>query len=131
LLLVSSFGSRPVKLLGVAQAGLDQLDVSLGCGDSLFRFLLKRMEHVNHVGKADGVDRPEGATIEIIDYLKDGTTAESFERFSRKRFATALNLMQRVPDISPHRRWESQEVFAAGAYKDTGLWRGQFDTHFQ
>jgi hypothetical protein len=39
------FGARPVKLLGVAQAGLNQLDLSLGCGDSLFRFLLKRMEY--------------------------------------------------------------------------------------
>jgi hypothetical protein len=118
-----------VKLLGVAQAGLNQLDFSLGCGDSLFRFLLKRMEHVNHVGKADGVDRPEGATIEIIDYLKDGTTAESLERFRRRRLAAALNPMQRVPDISPYRRWKSQEVFAAGAYKDAGLRCGQLDAH--
>jgi hypothetical protein len=86
-----------VKLFGVAQAGFNRLDLTLGCGNSLFRFLLKCMEHINRACKADGVDRPKGSTIEIIDYLKDGTTAESLERFSRNRLAIALNLMQRVP----------------------------------
>ena len=34
------------------------------------------MEYVNRSGKADGVDRPEGVAIEVVDYLEDGTAAE-------------------------------------------------------
>ena len=92
---------------------------------------MKRMKNVNHVSKTYCVNSTEGVAVEIIDYLKNSSAAEPLQCFCRKRLAAALNLVQRVPDISPHRRRESQEVFAAGADKDAGFWRGQFGADLQ
>ena len=63
--------TRTVSGLGVAQALPNQLEVSLGCGDPLGRFLLERMKDVEDTLEAHRVDRAISVAVEVVANFQD------------------------------------------------------------
>ena len=68
--------------LGVAQARLDQFDVSLGRGDACSGLVLESMKHVNQAGEAHRKNRPVSVAVEVIDQFQNSAATESLSAFA-------------------------------------------------
>jgi hypothetical protein len=55
-----------------------QIHILLGGGYATLGLLLKNMQHIDHIGKAHGVDSSVGVTIEVINDFKDTRAFEPF-----------------------------------------------------
>jgi hypothetical protein len=70
-----------------------------GSGNHGFRFLLKRMQHVNRLFESNRIDRPICATAVVLYYLDDTSSAEAFQGLGVRMLAAALSPLQGGPDV--------------------------------
>jgi hypothetical protein len=64
--------------LCVLEPRLDLVHLHSWRFDAFFRFLLKRVQDVDHSFELDGVDGPKGVAIEVRNDLKRSGALESF-----------------------------------------------------
>lgn len=96
--------------------------------DSLGRFLLERVEHVQYALKADRVDGAKGIAIEVIPKLQDAS-AKTPEGLGASRMLSELHLENALADLPPDFPGECPQVFPAGPNKDRRPDRAQEIVH--
>ncbi len=62
---------------GRFQPLFDEIDMNFGCSRTSFRFLLKGVEHVDHVSILHRINSPIGIAVVIFDYFQNRCAAES------------------------------------------------------
>ena len=72
------------------------------CRNSFLRLLLERVQHINHHGEFDGVDRTIGIAAKIVYYFKHATAAEPLERFGGRMFGPLLGTIERFAHHCAH-----------------------------
>src|SRR6266702_5145842 len=89
-----------VQCFSVSEPRIDLLNLVKRRLNSLARFLLKGMEHINDAAKFDGVDRPEGVSVEIRYNLENTSAFEPFQGFCIGMLAALLGRSQSEADTS-------------------------------
>ncbi|HUE89432.1 MAG TPA: hypothetical protein VMO26_25415 [Vicinamibacterales bacterium] len=116
----------PVVLFSICQSTADQVDLALRRGDSLRRFLLERVKHIDRVlepHRIDGIDGPIRIAVMRRDDFENAASAESLQRLDRPVFFTALGGEERIADIGWTALGKAFRSFREDAIQKTGLIR--------
>lgn len=87
--------------LGLSQAAVEELNLLLGRGDTLLRFLLESVQYVDRFLKADRIDSAPGVAVIVCDNLEYRPSPKVFQRLGRRVRFTLLGSIERLADIAP------------------------------
>lgn len=90
-----------VETLGLSQAGVDEVHLLLGRGDTLPRFLLEGVEDVNCLLKAGRIDGTPRVAVMVHDNLNHRSSAKALQRFCRRVGLALLGGIKRRAEIAP------------------------------
>jgi hypothetical protein len=107
----------------------DRFDVRFRRGDAFLRLLLERPQHVNRFREAHCIDGPIGVAVEVLDDLQNTGSAETLQWLGSRRYAAALRLVQRMPDLGSDLFRQALQFPAACADKEAWLGRGRAGCH--
>ena len=103
-----------VETFRLSQPVLDEVKISLGHCDTLFRFLLEGVQDVDSCLKPHHVDGAPGvAAVLVRDNFKHRSSAKTFERLGRGIDFTLLGGIERLADIAPHLARKRAGIFSA------------------
>src|ERR1700751_4907197 len=107
-----------MQSLGPFQALADELELPLRGDYAAFRFLLKRMQHINLGRKSHRINRPIGVAAVILDQFEHAGTAKTFQRRCIRRRLAELRGKQRNAESATHGRRKLPQVPAARSDPD-------------
>src|SRR3954471_12623160 len=107
----------PVLLLGLLQAGPDQLDIVFGRLGSPLRFLLEGMQHVDRMLEPDRVDASISVPLEVLYDLDTVTSAEALQDFGARRPLALLGQVKGMPHVLPRLLRKRDQILAARTHE--------------
>ena len=89
--------------------------------NSVLRFLLEGVEHVDDPCEAHSVDGAAGVAVMVVDHLEHASAGESLEGLGPSRLAAGLRLPRRSADSQSDRFREGPQVVATAPDPPDGL----------
>src|SRR5262245_35986572 len=102
-------------LLRPFQTAPDLVDLVRRCSGTLLGLLLERVKNVDNFSKPDGVDRPIGVAVVVLDDFQDAGSSESLQRFRAVMLSAPLGNIKRVPNLANNIVREAEKIFLGAA----------------
>lgn len=99
-----------MKFLGAFKPFFDQVQVGLRRGNTLFRLLLKDVQHVYSFDKSHGVHRTISIAPIVLDDLKNRRTAKTMKWLGFGVLLADLSQIERVAKNILHRRRQGLRI---------------------
>lgn len=100
-------------MLGLSQAAVDEVNIPLGRGDTLLRFLVEGVQDVNRLRKADRINSTPCVAIVVRDNLNHRPPTKTFQRLCRRVGFALLGGIEGLADIAPDLAREGAQVSPA------------------
>ena len=81
-------------------------------------FFLKAMQHINGMAEFDGVDRPVGVALKILDNFQYARAAKPFERFGLLVFSAFLSQVKGVTKNVLHFIGQCHQILLRRGYPE-------------
>lgn len=98
------------------QTCLDQFQISLWCRDAAFRFLLKRVQHIDGRCKPYRLDGPISLAVVACDNLQNASPAEPLEDLGIGMPVTLLRRKKCVANVAAHLERHGAEIWLAARH---------------
>jgi E3 ubiquitin-protein ligase DOA10 len=107
-----------VETLGLSQAAVDEVNLLLGRGDTLFRFLLEGVQDVDRFLKSHRVNSAPCVAVMVRENLDHRSSAKMLQRLRRRIGVTLLGGIERLANIASDLARETAQVSSARADPD-------------
>jgi hypothetical protein len=98
-----------VILLRQLQTLFDQSNVGLPGRNSMRRFFLKRVQDIDGIRKANGIERPVGVSVMVFNDLQNSRPF-ALPRFRRRMLSAVLSRAESETGSALNLGWKSRDV---------------------